>query len=88
MLFDPVQRGGALYVRGPLKAGQKVELSHCSFRRNNALKIPEAFRDTLLRGCGGAGYMLEATGAEIKSSTFSDNRAVCLQAPYCTPNCG
>ena len=75
MPFALVQLGGALYVEGNPAVEEKVELSHCDFRSNNALKRSERF-DT---GLGGAISMIYVTGVKIRSSTFSNNRAVCLQ---------
>ena len=77
MLFNPVQRGGALHIVGTTRTEEKVEIAHCNFRSNNALmRSNSAFRG---EGLGGAVDMVLVTGVKIRSSTFSDNRAVRLQ---------
>ena len=77
MLLEPMQRGRALHVVGTTHTEEKVEITHCDFRSNNALmRSPSGYSE---EGFGGAVNMELVAGAKIRLSTFTDNRAVRFQ---------
>ena len=71
--FCFTQRGGAIHIEGRTLDGTDVEITSCDFRNNDASFTDLLYSDA---GRGGGAYLKGVKELKIRTSTFSNNRAV------------